>query len=357
MSQPTKTAIKWLVGTALGLFFIWLGSQDWPIDLLFSQEITMNGTVLDAGTWRMDLLYLLPYFGALTLIHFLRVIRWQPLLAPIADIGFWRLNQVSAEGFMWLFLLPFRLGELARPYLISDRGDVGMAEALATVVVERIVDGLIVSALLFVVLFFLPEQGSASYVQIRGGAYLAIGIFSTALGVLIAAWFWRDWTMNLLDRIFGLLSAPIAAKVRTLIEDFYDGLSVLPSWRHLATFVSYSLVYWLLNGYAYYILALGFENLEIPLLAGYAMMCCVVVGMMLSNPPANVGVFWYFLLKPMALYGIATGNPSATAFALVAWLGQLIQQSAFGLYYVAKPSSEYDVQKSPETEIPPSQPA
>jgi uncharacterized protein (TIRG00374 family) len=359
MSRPTKTAIKWLVGSALGVFFVWLGAQDWPIDQLFAQGVAFEGTVLLAGSWRMDLLYLIPYFGVLTLIHFLRVLRWQPLLAPLAEISFWRLNRVSAEGFMYLFILPLRLGELARPYLISKRGDVDMTSALATVVVERIVDGLIVSGLLFVVLLYLPDQGSAGFIEIRGAAFLAIGVFSSALSVLIAACFWRDSTLNLIDRIVGIFSVKIAGKVRLLIENFYAGLAILPSWRHLAVFMGYSLLYWLLNGYGYYILALGFDGLNVPLMAGYAMMCCVVVGMMLPNPPANVGVFWYFLLKPMALYGVATGNTAATAFAVTAWLGQFVQQTGFGLYYVFKPTpaSESDAQKSLPEAAAPSPPA
>ncbi len=237
---------------------------------------------------------------------------------------------------MYLFLLPLRLGELARPYLIADRGDIKMTQALATVVVERVVDGLIVSLILFAVLLGLPGRGQAGFDEIQLGAWLALAVFGGALVVLLAAWRYREWTLNTLDSLIGRVSTGLAEKITGLVRTFFEGLEGLPNARYFWSFVGWSVLYWALNGYGYYVLALGFHGLEIPLLAAYAMMCCVVVGMMLPNPPGNVGVFWYFLLKPLTLYGVAIGNPSATAFGLMAWLGQLVQQTGFGLWFTLR---------------------
>jgi len=336
MSRPAKNLVKWCVGLGLGALFASMAATEWPLGALFAEGVTVEGTVLNAGTWRFDMLYLLPYFAVLTAIHFLRVVRWAPLLKPIADIDFKRLNQVSAVGFMYLFILPLRLGELARPYLIADRGDIKMSQALATVVVERIVDGLIVALILFGVLLFVPQQGSAGFLEIRAGAYIALAVFGGAMLVLVAAYLKREATLSALNTVLSPFSKSIAHKVNELLVTFYSGLDVLPHARYLWAFVGYSLVYWVLNGFAYYVLALGFSGLALPLIAGYAMMCCVVVGMMLPNPPANVGMFWYFLLKPLVLYGVATGDTAATAFALAAWLGQFLQQTGFGLYFLIR---------------------
>lgn len=340
MSAAAKTGLKWVAGIAVGVLFVWLAALDWPLDKLFAEEMVLDGSMLRAGSqWRFDLWYLVPYLLVLSAIHFLRVIRWYPLLRPIAYVDFWRLNRVSAVGFMYLFVLPLRLGELARPYLIADRGDVKMTEALATVVVERVVDGLIVSVALFFVLFFLPGEGADSYAEIRYGAWLAAAIFGGAMAVLALAYWRRSWTLDMLDAIIGRVSTGIATKIRGILESFFHGLDALPNARYFLSFLLYSVVYWALNGYGYYVLAQGFPDLEVPLLAAYAMMCCVVVGMMLPNPPANVGVFWYFLLKPLALYGVVVGDPTATAFGLLAWTGQFVQQGAFGLYYLVRPGA------------------
>ncbi|MFT5433470.1 MAG: hypothetical protein ACI9OJ_004176 [Myxococcota bacterium] len=351
MSDRAKTALKWTLGLLIGAFFVWLSARDWKPEL--TAGLGLNGSSVRTDGWSFNLWYLVPYLVILTAIHFLRVVRWYPLLKPIADVDFWRLNRVSAVGNMYLFILPFRLGELARPYLIADRGDVSMSAALGTIVVERVVDGLIVALVLFGVLFFLPGQELESFNEIRLGAYAALAVFGGALTVLVAMFLRREWTFKVLRAILRRISGGLADKIIGLLSAFYDGLAALPNPRYFASFVGWSIIYWALNGVGYYVLALGFPGLEIPLLAAYAMMCCVVVGMMLPNPPANVGVYWFFLLKPLALYGIAAGSPAAAAFGLLAWLGQLIQQGAFGLWFTARGKSRVVVPKSAPTNTDP----
>ncbi len=332
-----KTAARWGVGLLVGALFIWLAAREWPLSTLFADALVLDGTTLRSGSaWAFNLTYLIPYFAVLVAIHFLRVIRWYPLLKPLGDVDLVTLNRVSGVGFMYLFILPLRLGELARPYLLARVTNIPMTASLATIVVERVVDGLIVSLLLFVVLFFLPSHEQTAYMQIRIGAYAALALFTAALLVLLAMAVRREQATRVLRWLGNLFSKSLTTKILGLLDTFFDGLAALPSRRHFVDFLAWSLVYWALNGYGYYVLALGFHGLHVPLLAAYAMMCCVVVGMMLPNPPANVGVYWYFLLQPLTLYGVSTGDATATLFGLVAWLGQFVQQTSFGLFLAAR---------------------
>ena len=66
------------------------------------------------------------------------------------------------------------------------------------------------------------------------------------------------------------------------------------------------------------------------------MMSCVVVGMMIPNSPANVGTFWYFLLLPLTAIPALQGSPQITIFGLSLYLAQLIQQTAFGLWFIGR---------------------
>ena len=74
--------------------------------------------------------------------------------------------------------------------------------------------------------------------------------------------------------------------------------------------------------------------LPVDLVGSYAMMACVVCGMMIPNSPGNVGSFWYFLLVPASLYGISDGSVQAIAFGIMVWMLQLVQQTAFGAYFI-----------------------
>lgn len=56
--------------------------------------------------------------------------------------------------------------------------------------------------------------------------------------------------------------------------------------------------------------------------------------MMIPNSPGNVGTFWYFLLLPLAVYGIPSDLPQVMIYGLAVYLMQLIQQSVFGVYFL-----------------------
>ena len=330
------------MGILLGLLFVWLSALEWPMDKILSEDLTWSGTVLQCGEqWRFDCFYLLPYFLTLVAIHYLRVIRWKPLLAPLGDVDLRTLNSISAIGFMYLFVLPFRLGELARPYLLSRHSSIGMSESMATIVVERVVDGLLVSLILLAVLLGMPSaesldtaEAKAALSTIEWGAILALAVFFGAFVLLFVAYWARAWTIRVLKVTIGRISSGLVNKIIGVIEEFFQGLQVLPNMRCFVVFIGWSILYWILNGLGYFVLALGFSSLTVSPLAAYAMMCWLIVGMMLPNPPANVGVFWYFLLMPLLVFGVdSQENSAALVFGLMAWLGQLVQQGGFGLWY------------------------
>src|SRR6185436_9478882 len=109
------------------------------------------------------------YLAILTVIHLCRTLRWGNLLSGMEKVKFWPLNEASAIGFMMLLVLPFRLGEFARPFLIAERSGIRRSAAMTTVVFERIVDGIVIAIALRLLLFFVPEQ-AASLSYVRAGA-------------------------------------------------------------------------------------------------------------------------------------------------------------------------------------------
>ncbi len=86
---------------------------------------------------------LLYFFGV-----FLRSVRWHFLLRSIKPIGLERLFQVTVIGYMANDLLPLRIGELVRAYILGETEGISKASALVTIVLERIFDG--VTMLIFI---------------------------------------------------------------------------------------------------------------------------------------------------------------------------------------------------------------
>ena len=85
----------------------------------------------------------------LTLSGYLfRVERWRHLLAPIGHTRFKNAFRATVMGFAANALMPGRVGEVLRPYVLARREQLSATAAFATVVIERLLD------LLLVFLFF-----------------------------------------------------------------------------------------------------------------------------------------------------------------------------------------------------------
>ena len=277
-------------------------------------------------------LYLFPYIAILLAIHVVRTVRWGMLIAPLAKMTFRRLNAVSAVGFMALVVLPLRLGEFARPYLIRVPGKVSATAAMASIVVERVLDGLIVAALQVVLLLRIPG-GGAHVEWVRRGGYLMFAFFFGLLVFLVVAYLAREFALKLIRATVGRVSERVSERPVTCCESFITGLRSLPSVKEQIAIVALTGVYWGLNGFGLLVLALGF-GIHLGLLQAYTVLGVLVIGVMLPAGPGMAGTFQFFTQLGLSLFVPESENARAAAFANVLWACQFVQQVALGLLFV-----------------------
>jgi uncharacterized protein (TIRG00374 family) len=299
--------------------------------------------------------YLAVYVGLLVVMHACRALRWNSLLAPLdVRIPAGPLLAISSVGFMAILALPARLGEFVRPGLLRRRG-VSATAALGTVAVERVVDGLLVSVLVFATCFALRGPDAPGWMMPT--AYAALGIFVAALAFVIAAMRRPVATVkfclaiSLVPRFAPRVAAAIERKMLELIR----GFDVLKHGNHLAVFLAWSLVYWVANGLGIWVLAQGF-HLPLSPVGAFATMGIVAVGITLPNSPAMIGQFVWFMLLGMSLYIPGANNEKAPiygttyAFAMMHYglqVGWYILMGALGL---ATPwVSLDDLRRAPKT--------
>src|SRR5207248_10569376 len=116
--------------------------------------------------------------------YFVRTVRWRVILSGAAQAPLGTLFPVLIMGFATNNLLPGRLGEFWRAYLLGRKRNVRKTFALASVVVERVFDGLTLIALLTVVSFAIQLPGWGRQIEL-----LAAAIFLAAtLGVTVLLW-------------------------------------------------------------------------------------------------------------------------------------------------------------------------
>ncbi len=284
------------------------------------------------------------YGAMLALTHWCRAWRWNNLLAPLgARLSPARLLAISSVGFMAILALPARLGEFVRPALVREKGALSATAALGTVAVERIVDGLLVSILVFAAFFSLRGPNAPDWMMPT--AYVALGVFAAAMTFLAFAMRWPQRTVH---TCVALTLAPwLAPRIARLLERkllaLISGFMVLKDKRNLAIFVAWSVIYWICNGVSLWLLARGM-GLPLSLVGAFATMGLVAVGITLPNSPGLVGQYQYFTQLGLSLYlGKAVGMGGAgLAFAIVLHGLQVLWYIGAGAIALATPYVSID---------------
>jgi glycosyltransferase 2 family protein len=296
--------------------------------------LTLRGKqlgVIWAEMLHADYRWLWPYLAVLLTIHVIRTVRWGILLEPVAKVPFSRLNAVSAVGFMALVLLPFRLGEFARPYLIAERPRLRVSAALSSVVVERVADGLFTAVLLILTLLAVPE-GTRGLHAFRLAGVIVFLAFASLLAFLVLAYRNRPRAVRLTHRLLDPFSKHAAERAAGMMDAFIHGLRLVPSRRKVASFFLLTLVYWAMNGWGIQIFARSF-GFRLDLLSAYTVLAVLVVGVMIPAGPGMVGTFQAAVAGGLSLF-VAGAGERAFAFANVLWLVQLGQQTLLGVFFL-----------------------
>ncbi len=318
-----RTIVKIALSLLIAAGFVWLAMRK-----VAWEEFTQ--AIQATNPW-----VLVQYFLLLSFIHLVRVYRWGILLRPLGRIPFGRLFSVGSVGIMALTLLPFRLGEFARPILIAEKGKIRASAALASIVVERVADSLAMTLLLVVILFFLDTR-IAVPAEIRWWGWGLLALFVFVLVLLVLAYRYPEKTVRLFRRVFAFLPARLNERLCSMLSAFIGGMRGLPNARLLFEFVLVTIAYWVMNGLGMLLCFGAFSGLmHLGWLEAFTGMAVLCVGLMIPAGPAMIGNFQYFLQLGLSLFvGAEVLAAQGAAYAVVLWAMQVGQQVLFALPFI-----------------------
>jgi uncharacterized protein (TIRG00374 family) len=283
---------------------------------------------------------LIGYFAILLVVHIVRTVRWGLLLSPMGRIGFKALNAASAVGFMMLMVLPIRLGELARPMLVTgsrtSKGNrLEASTAVASCVVERVIDGLTVGAMGILALYFLGAHGRMADFA-RHASWLVAAMFVGVCLALIVAVLMRDRATRLLRRLLALVAPRFAERVVSAVDSFIAALSLGSALQLLGVF-SLTVLHWSLHVVGFTLLAPAF-GMHLTLLMACAVLAIQTVGMMVPAGPGMVGTSQFFTQAGLSIFvsgalTVPEVAARAAAYANAIWMLQFGQQVGLGLVF------------------------
>lgn len=312
-----------LAANAIGVLFLWLAARDLPFD-----EI---GPYLQTASLPHMAGWSLAFIAVYAFCHLARVVRWSYLVEPIGEVESRRVHRASAVGFAAIMLLPLRLGEFVRPALLARRSELSMSSLLATAVVERVIDGLFVTGLLFVTLMTYTGGQATGFARWTG--MIAAAIFIPALAICGLALWRRDWALGLVDTLARPISEKLADYADELLDDFIDGFTALADRGSLVGFLGMTCVYWGINIVSMWLLARFGFGLEVGIWEIATVIAILVIGIMIPAGPALTGNFEFFLTKGLALFvAIEAVGAKVAVFAALVHILQFVVIVAPGFW-------------------------
>lgn len=288
---------KMIIGTALSVLFIYLLVKDLDLRL-----VTGSFRAVNYG-------YVGPVLFLHLLIQILRSYRWGLLLSPFQKIGQLDLFAVTSIGFLAIVAVPARIGELARPYLITGKSSIPMAAALGTVIVERVFDVLTVLAVFFGVLFFMPLPP-----WLMKSSVLFFALTLALLFFLILVMLKRERALAVLMPLLRRLPPRFHHRLDDLLHHFIDGIAVLSEGRMIFYVILLSLLIWFIDVLAIYLLFLSF-GFDLPTAAPFVLMAILIIGITIPTAPGFIGNFHYFCYLGLSLFGVSKAD--ALSYAIV----------------------------------------
>ena len=264
-----------------------------------------------------------------------RTWRWHYMLRPIKAVSLVRLFPVVVIGYMGNNVYPARAGELIRAYVLRKKEAVSISASLATIIVERIFDGVIMLLFVFVSLPLTPMPE-----ELRRVVVLFSLFFFGALAVffIIAARPARSQAVyNWL--IARLVPSRFQDLARSLLDRFMDGLHCLRSGRDVLMIFVTSLVIWLAETVKYWFVMHSFD-FSVPFYVLMLMNGVVNLATTIPSAPGYVGTFDAPGIEVLEQFGV--GRAVATSYTLVLHVALWLPITLLGFYYMGRESVSWE---------------
>jgi len=255
---------------------------------------------------------LLPALGCLGLLFLLRAYRWQRFVAPLQPLPLRPFFSATLIGFMANDVLPLRVGELVRAYALAHLTSVRISTALATALLERVWDTIVIAVLLVATLshFPLPAWLARANLLFLGGCavFLLAGWLLVHRGERVLSW--------------------LPPRLLTVARNFISGFTALRSISLVIGVSVLSLLIWLMLVAFYWVLLWGC-GFALPLQAALMVTVLTVFAAAVPAAPGYVGTFQYAVVVALSFFSVS--KEEALGFSIIAHLTQLLPVIIAGL--------------------------
>ena len=280
--------------------------------------------------------WLLPGVGVYFIGVWVRAWRWHYLLRPVKAVSTPKMFPIVAIGYMGNNIYPARAGEVLRAVVLKRKQDILISSSLATIVVERVFDGVVMLGFVFLNLPELATLTAASGFigNIQTLALWGSAAFFGALAIFMMAAMFPAQAENVISRIIHfLLPEKHRDKAMNIVQRFLNGLESLRSPQEAIMVLLTSVVIWLLETGKYWFVMQAFD-FQVSFFALMLMNGIVNLATTIPSAPGYVGTFDAPGIAVLTAYGVDQGI--ATGYTLVLHAALWLPITILGAYYMLK---------------------
>lgn len=294
-----------LFGIAISAFFIYLALPGLHLPAVMESLRTAN-------YW-----WLSPAIAVYLVGLWFRTWRWQYTLRPLKHVGLVNLFPMVCIGYFGNNVFPFRAGELLRSYVLKKEEGIAISSSLATVIVERVTDGLVMIMFVFLALPFAPMPEP----------YRNAVIAMTALFLAATVFFiWMASQPVRVERFYlTVAGAVLPERIRARTDDFYRrfvlGLRSLSKPSDVIMIFLITVLIWLTETVKYWFVMHAFD-FQVSFLVLMLMNGLVNLATTLPAAPGYIGTFDTPGIATLAAFGVDPSVAASYTFTLHAalWL-------------------------------------
>ena len=315
--------ILFWVGVALSALFLFLA---------------LRGLKLD-DFWRdlqqANLLWLIPGIVVYFISVAVRAWRWAYMLRPMKQLSVGRMYPIVVIGYMGNNIYPARIGEIVRAYVLQRNEGVPIASSLATVFMERLIDGIVMVGF---VLFALPNVPSLND-TVRSIVTFTSLVFVAGAAVFFALALAPRKAEQIAQAIVSrMVPLRFQAPLMNFVEKFVAGAQCLRRPTDLLVLLGTTIVIWLMETVKYWLIWHGFTAnpnfRELPfvdfmLFNGVANLSTVI--------PSGPGFIGTYEAAGVAVFGtIGIEQSLALAYVIVMHIALWLPVTLLGLFFMLR---------------------
>lgn len=277
------------------------------------------------------LLYAVPVYYSSFIF---RILRWRMILSNDKSISIKSLLSAMFTGYTANCFLPARVGDIYRAYILGKKQNMSKTTVLASIILERIFDGMVLFFILLVsVTFFFSKPWLYKLAAAAGIVF--IGGFTFLMFLAKHSDKFEKLTLGLAGQFSGLSDRfkTSVHKLNYLIKSFTSGLDVFNSFSLTVKSLLFSLAVWLCEGITMMFVIKSF-GIHITPLTAFFVLGVTTLSTMIPSGPASLGPYQFGYMLALGLLGV--GQETALAISFVNQSLVILMVSAVGVLCILK---------------------